>query len=142
MACPGDCQKRRGPARGTAWPREAAPPPGPGGSLAGVRGGKGARASLRHVVSEAAALAPGTGALLVGYAGRKGEADAGPISRPCVFNPDDLVIGGIEQRALFVDLLGKAQRRMIIHSTFLDARRFEVLLEPIRAACERGVTID
>lgn len=101
-----------------------------------------AGASLRHVVSEAAALAPGTGDLMVGYAGRQGEADARSISRPCVFDPDDLVIGGVEQRTLFVNLLEMVQRRIIIHSTFLDARRFEVLLEPIRAACERGVTID
>jgi cardiolipin synthase A/B len=43
---------------------------------------------------------------------------------------------------LFLDLLAKAQRRMIIHSTFLDARRFAALMDPIRAACQSGVTID
>jgi cardiolipin synthase len=31
---------------------------------------------------------------------------------------------------------------VIIHSTFLDAARVEVLLDPIRAACRRGVTFD
>jgi hypothetical protein len=101
-----------------------------------------AGASLRRVVAEAGALAPGSGDLKVGYAGRGQEPDAGSVSRACVFNPDDLVIGGTEQRTLFLDLLQKAQRRMIIHSTFLDIRRFEALLGPIRAACERGVTID
>ncbi len=35
-----------------------------------------------------------------------------------------------------------ARRRVIIHSTFLNARRFEVFMDPIRSACENGVTFD
>jgi cardiolipin synthase A/B len=101
-----------------------------------------ADASLRHVVSEAAALAPGTGDLRVGYAGHSDEEDTASPLRPCVFDPADLIIGGTEQRTLFLNLLERARRRMIIHSTFLDVRRFEALLGPIRAACENGVTID
>jgi cardiolipin synthase A/B len=98
--------------------------------------------SLRHIVAEAAALAPGTGDLRVGYAGRREEPEAKTLLRPCVFDPADLIIGGTEQRTLFLDLLKRAQRRMVIHSTFLDVRRFRDLLDPIRAACDNGVTID
>jgi hypothetical protein len=98
--------------------------------------------SLRHVIGEAAALAPGSGDLRVGYAGRREEPEAKTLLRPCVFEPADLIIGGNEHRTLFLDLLKRAQRRMIIHSTFLDAGRFEALLGPIRAACDEGVTID
>ena len=101
-----------------------------------------AGAILRDVVADAAALPSGTGDMLVGYAGAREETDTEPVLRPCSFDPADLVIGGTQQRDLFLELLRKARRRMIIHSTFLDARRFEVLMDPIREACERGVNID
>lgn len=98
--------------------------------------------SLRQVVANAAALPPGSGDMRVGYAGRAPEIETEPIMRPCAFDTADLVIGGPEQKALFLSLLEKAQRRVIIHSTFLNAKRFEVLFDPIRAACQRGVTFD
>lgn len=101
-----------------------------------------AGASLRSVVEDAAALSPGAGDLVVGYAGRRDEPEVRLVSRSCVFDPNDLVVGGVQQRTLFLDLLRRAQRRMIIHSTFLDVRRFEALLGPIREACANGVTID
>jgi cardiolipin synthase A/B len=101
-----------------------------------------AGAGLRHVVADAAALPPGTGDMLVGYAGAAEETDTDTVMRPCSFRAADLVIGGPPQRELFLDLLRKAQRKMIIHSTFLNERRFEALIDDIRAACARGVTID
>jgi cardiolipin synthase len=101
-----------------------------------------AGASLRQVVAEAAALAPGTGDLRVGYTGSRDQPETRTLLRPCVFDPADLIIGGAEQRTLFLELLRQAQRRIVIHSTFLDPRRFEALLGPIRAACDNGVTID
>jgi len=101
-----------------------------------------AGASLRHVVAEAAALPPGTGDIRVGYAGPSEEIDTDTILRPCALESADLVIGGAEHRRLFLNLLTKAQRRVIIHSTFLDAKRFEGLMEPIRAACQRGVSFE
>jgi hypothetical protein len=97
---------------------------------------------IRQVVADAAALPHGTGDLRVDYAGPHEEAGAEGILRECSFDPADLVIGGVEQRRLFVELLGKARRRVIIHSTFLNSQRFEALAEPIRAACQNGVTFD
>jgi cardiolipin synthase A/B len=101
-----------------------------------------AGSALRTVVDAAAALRPGTEDMRVRYAGRPEATDDDPVMHSCIFAPADLVIGGTEQRGLFVELIGKAQRRMIIHSTFLDAARFEALMEPIRAACQSGVTFD
>ena len=101
-----------------------------------------AGAKLQRVVEDAAALPRGTGDMRVQYVGPTDTADIGPILRPCAFNWADLVIGGLEQRDLFINLIQQAQRRMIIHSTFLDARRFEVFMEPIRTACQSGVIFD
>src|ERR1700728_824482 len=101
-----------------------------------------AGASLRHVISEAAALPHAPGDMSWNYAGKRKEDYVEPMLRPCQFDPSDLVIGGPEQRVLFVDLLAKAQRRVIVHSTFLNPSRFQALLDPICAACERGVTFD
>jgi hypothetical protein len=101
-----------------------------------------AGATLRKVVADAAGLPPGTGDMMVEYAGTRELSETEVILRPCSFNSADLVIGGPQQRELLFELLRKAQRRMIIHSTFLDARRFEVLMDPLRAACASGVTID
>jgi hypothetical protein len=97
---------------------------------------------LRKVVAEAAALPPGTGELKVGYDGPRDRFDDRPVTRACTFDPADLIIGGSEQRKLFLALLEKAERRAIIHSTFLDAKKFEALADPIRAACARGVIFD
>lgn len=98
--------------------------------------------TLRAVIAEAASRPAGSGEITVGYAGPSEEAASTPVLRPCVFNPADLVIGSHDQRNLFLDLLKAARRRLIIHSTFLDAKRFQALIDPIRAACVRGVTID
>jgi cardiolipin synthase A/B len=103
---------------------------------------EGAGATLRQVVAEAAGQPAGSGEISVGYAGPIEQIDNQPILRPCSFSSSDLIIGGVEQRELLVALLKAAQRRMIIHSTFLDAERFKTLLGPIRLACRRGVTID
>jgi cardiolipin synthase len=101
-----------------------------------------AGATLRQVVMDAANQPAGSGDVSVGYTGPKDDIDTGPVMRPCSFDPADLVIGGPQQRALLVDLFKAAQRRMIIHSTFLNPERFKALLDPIREACLRGVTID
>lgn len=101
-----------------------------------------AGATLRQVVVDAASRPPGAGDISVSYVGPSEEIDSRPILRPCSFASDDLVIGGAEQRTLLVKLLRDAKRRVIIHSTFLDAARFKALLDPIRLACRRGVTID
>lgn len=97
--------------------------------------------ALRKIVADAAALPAGSGPILVGYAGPRDHLED-PTARPCTFDFSDLVIGGSQQRDCFLQLLSKANRRVIIHSTFLDAKRFEVLLDPIKSACRNGVTFD
>jgi hypothetical protein len=60
----------------------------------------------------------------------------------CSFDADDVVIGGASHRDCFVNILSGAKSRLIIHSTFLDSRRFSELVVYVRAACVRGVTLD
>jgi cardiolipin synthase len=103
---------------------------------------EGAGETLRRVVAEAAAQPAGSGDMSVAYAGQTEDIGSGSVLRPCVFDAADLVIGGTEQRDLFVRLLTAAYRRVLIHSAFLDPARFRALLAPIHAACRRGVTID
>ena len=85
--------------------------------------------TLRQVVADAASQPAGSGDISVGYAGPTEEIDSQPDLRPCSFSPDDLVIGGPEQRRLLVDLLRAAHRRMIVHSTFSTlkgSRRYSI----------------
>ena len=103
---------------------------------------EGAAESLRGIVGEAAAVPLREASLSVKFAGPKGEADAAPRAISCTFDPADLVVGGSAHRDCLVKLLELADCRVIIHSTFLDERRFDDLLGPIRQACQRGVTVD
>jgi cardiolipin synthase A/B len=98
--------------------------------------------TLKTIVADVAALPAGTGAVSIGYAGPREDFGDEMVARTCGFEMQDLIIGGSEQRACFVSLLEQAQRRVIIHSTFLDAKRFEALGEHILAACHRGVGFD
>lgn len=97
---------------------------------------------LRRIVSDAAALPTGTTLVPVNYSGPVDEEDPEPTLHPCTFDPSDLVIGGSAQRACLESLIEKSHRRVIIHSTFLDAQRFSALVDQVRAACLRGVTFD
>jgi cardiolipin synthase A/B len=97
---------------------------------------------LHKVVEDAAALPAGTGELKVDYDGPRDRFGAPPVSHSFTLDPADLVIGGSDQKTCFLTLLGKAERRMIVHSTLLDAKRFEALADPIREACGRGVVFD
>jgi hypothetical protein len=112
--------------------------------LDGVARGLPAQAgdALRKIVDQAVGRPEGSGIMSVDYAGPSELDDDEPISRQCSFNPSDLIIGGSNQRTCFLDLIEKANRRVIIHSTFLDSVKFQELLDPIRAACRRGVTFD
>lgn len=101
-----------------------------------------AGAKLRKVVEEAAALPAGSGELKVDYDGPRDRLDDRPTPRACIFDPADLIIGGTQQKDFFLALLEKAERRVVIHSTFLDAKKFELLAEPLRRACGRGVIFD
>lgn len=97
---------------------------------------------LRCLVQEAAALPAGTTQVPVIYAGPREVTEREPAAHESTFDPGDVVIGGSAQRACLEALIAKAHRRVIVHSTFLDARRFAELSDLIRAACARGVTFD
>ncbi len=98
--------------------------------------------ALKKIIAETAALPAGTATVSVGYAGPREDIAEEMIARSCNFDAEDLVIGGSEQKGCFLALLQQAQRRVIIHSTFLDAKRFKGLEDHIGAACQRGVTFD
>jgi hypothetical protein len=98
--------------------------------------------NLRAIVASAAALPVGTGLMPVAYSGQREEFGEDLIVRSCAFDPNDLIIGGSEQRRCFGSLIEQSLRRVVIHSTFLDAKRFEALQSLIQSACQRGVTFD
>lgn len=98
--------------------------------------------ALRALISEAAALPSGTAPIQVSYSGPENDLDECAKEHFCEFSADDLIIGGSAQKRCFEDLISQAHRRVIIHSTFLDASRFQNLLEPILRACSRGVMFD
>ncbi|TNC45040.1 phosphatidylserine synthase [Rubellimicrobium rubrum] len=98
--------------------------------------------TLRRVIATAAAVPRGTSTVPVEYQGPSPEPETVPSVHACSFGPDDVVIGGSAQLALFQRILRLAHRRVIIHSTFLDHKRFRELLDEIRAACIRGVSFD
>lgn len=98
--------------------------------------------TLRQLVQEAAALPAGTTQVPVTYAGPGETLDPQPAVHQCAFDSADLVIGGSAQGRCLEALLGSAHRRVVIHSTFLDAKRFVVLSDLVRATCARGVTFD
>lgn len=98
--------------------------------------------TLRQVIDDAASLPTGTTQVAVGYGGPKPLPEPLPTVHQCEFDPDDLVIGGSAQLECLKSLLARADKRVIIHSTFLDHRRFREVFPDIRAACLRGVTFD
>lgn len=98
--------------------------------------------ALRRLVAEAVALPSGTERVPITYAGVRETRDHEPVAHSCNFDPSDIVIGGSAQRACLESLIASAHSRVIIHSTFLDAKRFDVLLDLMRSACRRGVRFD
>lgn len=98
--------------------------------------------NLKGLVAQAATLPLGTTQVPVTYAGPRDAFDPQPIVHRCSFDPADLVIGGSAQGQCLERLLKAAHHRVVIHSTFLDAARFALLADPIKAACARGVTFD
>lgn len=101
-----------------------------------------AGARLRELILRTAALPAGKKVLRVEYQGPTQAADAELEPRSFAFDLHDLVIGTEELKNRFIKLLGCAENRVILHSTFLRADVFDSLIEPILAACARGVTFD
>lgn len=98
--------------------------------------------ALRGLLADAAALPGGTTRVPVVYAGPRDAPEARTAVHACDFNPADLIVGGSAQGRCLDELLAAARRRVVIHSTFLDATRFSELSATIRSACARGVTFD
>lgn len=99
-----------------------------------------ATATLRRIIAAAASQPVGT--VAVEYGGPKPEPEPAPGRYRCDFDAKDLVIGGSAQAACLEELIEGADTRAIIHSTFLDHKRFKDLFPLIRRACMRGVTFD
>jgi cardiolipin synthase A/B len=58
------------------------------------------------------------------------------------FSHHDLVVGGKEHQVLFERLLKTARSRVVVHSTFIEPKRFRHHLPLIEAAARRGVQVD
>lgn len=101
-----------------------------------------AGSTLRDLVSNAAKLPAGTKTVSVTYLGPREIDHIDPVSHACNFDEKDIIIGGTPHRECLESMLEKTHRRMIVHSTFLDAKRFAILADAIRSACARGVKFD
>ena len=65
----------------------------------------------------------------------------GSVSLPA-FNPQDIVLSGLDHHDLFVDILRRATVRVVIHSTFLRETAFAHMQDEFRRAAKRGARID
>lgn len=97
--------------------------------------------ALREAVRNAAGTG-GDGEHVVRYSGPEEPSTLEPTYVDCAIGAGDILLGGSVHKTAFVDLLGSACRRAIIHSTFLQASRFDELIDVIRTACRRGVVVD
>jgi hypothetical protein len=98
--------------------------------------------SLRTIVERVAALPSANATVPVTYQGPRAEAETPAISHNIDFTQEDLIVGALEQRNFLLRMISAAKTRVIIHSTFLDQKRFRDLLPEIRKACSRGVAFD
>lgn len=97
---------------------------------------------LKKIVQTAAARPSGTKRVKIEYAGHTDRIHADFTYHQCTFDPADIIVGGSAQKACLESLLAGAHRRVIIHSTFLSADRFNELFEIFERTCARGVVID
>lgn len=96
---------------------------------------------LRALV-ERLAREPSVGNVVVPYAGPRANRDRAPAAVPCCIALEDVIVGGDAHRQTFLGILDRAERQVIVHSTFLSKERFDSLRDAFRAACGRGVSID
>lgn len=97
---------------------------------------------LRGLV-ERLAREPSAGDVTVQYAGSKLGLEARPSTPiPCVVGPEDVIVGGDAHKQTFLGILERAERQVLVHSTFLSKARFDSVRQAFRAACARGVSID
>ena len=100
----------------------------------------GTSADLRDAVLATAADSSGRRHISIPYAGRETD-DPVRTAISCQFSSDDIVIGG-SQKQLLTELISTANRRVIVHSTFIGKDCVEELLAIMHQACARGVLID
>lgn len=100
----------------------------------------GAPDSLRRLVRGATVGEPGVAPPAIAYAG-PGEESA-PRTVRCNIAATDLVVGGDAHRDCLLKMLQIADRRVIIHSTFLRDECFAELFGAFRKACESDISID
>jgi phosphatidylserine/phosphatidylglycerophosphate/cardiolipin synthase-like enzyme len=96
--------------------------------------------ALRQLV-ERLARDPRKGAVTIPYRGQT-EGPPPALQVPSSVGADDVILGGDAHKDALLRLLAGAKQRVIIHSTFVSAQRFEDLLPEIAAACRRGVRLD
>lgn len=96
-----------------------------------------ARNGLREVVAKAASSARQNSPLRVEYSEVEPQPEV--VYRRCRIDPADIFIGGSIQRSEFEKIVGNADRRVIIHSTFLKADDVAKLMDCFSKACKRGV---
>jgi cardiolipin synthase A/B len=102
---------------------------------------EGASDDLRRIVLGTAGAKPGNQARSELTPAVPGSRDLQFPAR-CDFNPSDIVIGGSAQSALLASIVDGTKSRLVIHSTFLDSKRFDALVVRLRDAVARGVTVD
>jgi cardiolipin synthase len=59
-----------------------------------------------------------------------------------IFEFDDLILGGKEHEEVFLESIRRANRRLIIHSTFIAEAKFALVRPLLHDAVKRGVLID
>ena len=62
--------------------------------------------------------------------------------RSIVFQSEDLVLGASQHQDLFSAIIKECRHELVIHSTFVNSDRLEVLMPALTAAIQRGTRID
>jgi cardiolipin synthase A/B len=96
--------------------------------------------ALRAVAQAAAGGATGVPAAPVTYAGSS--EDGAPRTVQCEASASDLVVGGDAHRSCVLEMLRRAEHRVILHSTFVRDDCLALLFDAFRDACARDVSID
>jgi cardiolipin synthase len=96
-----------------------------------------AREGLREIVAKAASRSRANAPLRVRYSEAKPPNES--LYRRCRIDAADLLIGGSVQKAELQKLVENADRRVLIHSTFLNAEDTSKLMDCFAKACRRGV---
>ena len=73
---------------------------------------------------------------------RDDDETALPPFTPIQLNDEDLILEGASHRRVFSEIIRSANRRIIIHSTFLRKDSFLIWRHEFRAAVRRGARID